>query len=307
MSLQKARSDTEAIETSYMSLRMQLKLVLGYLRDDVPDTELARRFLGEAKKMVSELVSIIDGLSETFLKIDRKLGTDAARKAAQLHEYISSTSTDPENGVIKVLDAIDERILVNDALKAAEHLEALQSSLDRKGALASLAQGINWEALTEEDLVKDVSSQAGEGEGKGEPKGVWKREPKRVGRRAGKVAPKKICLIYSASPENDYLIQGLVGKFLKKNGIEPIYLAEEAGEGGEELLEGSDAIFAFITRDMVRPENRLPQVRIGDKRKMVVYVESGADVPQVVKDRHELQYFSRDRTGELLLQMLEFI
>lgn len=284
-----------------MSLRMQLKLVLGYLKDDVPDTELARRFLGEAKKMVSELASIIDGLSETFLKIDRKLGTDAARKAGQLHEYISSTSADPENGVIKVLDTVDESILVNDALKAAEHLEALQSSLDRKGALACLAQGINWEALTEEDLVKTVSFslQTSKGEGK--------REPKKAGKKAGKRAPKKICLIYSASPENDYLIQGLVGKFLNKNGIEPVYIAEEAGEGRDKILEESDTIFAFLTRDMVRPEKRLPQVRMGDKRKMVVYVESGADVPQEVKDRHELQYFSRDRTGELLLQMLEMI
>jgi len=301
MSLQKVRSDTEAIETSYMSLGMQLKLVLGYLKDDVPDTELARRFLGEAKKMVSELASIIDGLSETFLMIDGKLGTDSAKKAGQLHEFISSTSADPEKGVIKVLDMVDERILVNDALKAAECLEALQSSLDRKGALACLAQGINWDALTEGDLVKAVSLQVSRGEGKGEPRKVRK---KGAVRRKG---PKRMCLIYSASPENDYLIQGLVGRFLNKNGIETIYMAEAAGEGRDESLGESDTIVAFITKDMVGPEKRLPQVRMGDRRKLFIYVESGADVPKEVKDSHELRYFSRDRTGELLLQLLDLI
>lgn len=282
-----------------MSLRMQLKLVLGYLKDDVPDTELARRFLGEAKKMVSELTSIIDGLSEAFMKIDRKLGTDATKRASQLHEYISSTSSDPENGVIKVLDMVDERILVNDALKAIEYVEALQSSLDRKGALACLAQGINWEALTEDDLVKAVSKslQAGEGE----PKKAVKKARRKRG------SSKKMCLIYSASPENDYLIQDLVGKFLNKNGIETSYSVKAAGEGRDESLSEFDTIVAFITKDMVGLEGGLPQVQMGDRRKFVVYVESGADVPQEIKDRHELRYFSRDKTGELLLQLLDQI
>jgi len=301
MSLQKVRSEIEAIETSYMSLRMQLKLVLGYLKDDVPDIELARRFLGEAKKMVSELNSIIYGLSDAFSKIDRKLGTDVTGKAGRLHEYITSTSSDPENGVIKVLDLVDETILANDVLKAAIHLEALQASLDRKGDFARLGQGINWEALKEEDLLKTVSKgmQASKGEGK--------MGPKKAGKRAGKRGPKKICLIYSTSPENDYLVWGLVGRFLRKNDIEPTYLAEELGEGRDRTLKEFDTIIAFITRDMARPEKRLPQVQKGDRRKLAVYVESGTDVPQEVKDRYDLQYFSRDRTGELLIQISELI
>lgn len=120
----------------------------------------------------------------------------------------------------------------------------------------------------------------------------------------GKKSSRKIFLIYSASPENDYLVQGLVGKFVKKNDIEPIYIIEETVEGFDKLIEGSDTIVAFITKDMVKPEKRIPLL-LQDNKKLVVYVESGADVPQEIKNRYELHYFSRDRTGELLLQVME--
>jgi len=295
MSLQRVRSEIEAIETSYTDLRMQLRLVLSYLQDDVPDAELARRILGEAKKMVSVLDNVIDGLGEAFWKIDRMLGTDIALKAGRLHEYISSISADPEDGVIKALEMIDERILGNDIEKAVEHLEALQASVERKGAIACLAQGINWDALKEEDLVKTVSVSV-------KSKGEGKRGPKKGG-KGEKRGPKRICLIYSASPENDYLIQGLVGKFLEKNGIEPVYMAG----GRDETIGEYDAIVAFMTKDMVGPEKILTQFQKGYSGKLAVYVESGADVPREVKDRHELLYFSRDRTGELLLQMFELL
>lgn len=127
--------ETEAIETTYMSLGMQLKLVLGYIKDDVPDTELARRFLGEAKKTISELDRTVEELKIDFVKIDRKLGTDVARRASQLHELISSNSVDPTKGIVKVLEVIDENIIGNDIVKAAENLEALKTSLEQKGGL----------------------------------------------------------------------------------------------------------------------------------------------------------------------------
>lgn len=288
MALQKVRSDAEAIETTYTSLMMQLKLVLGYLKDEEPDAELARRFLGEAKKMTSELRGLIEGQKGDFIKIDRKLGTDIAKKAGQLHEFLTSTSVDPSNGVIKVLDAIEERIIGNDTAKAVEHLEALRVSLEQKEPIASMAQGINWGALSNDDLAATAPDDT------------------RTGKEGSEKDSRKIVLIYSASPENDYLVKGLVGKFLKKNDIEPIYMVEETIPGWDELLEGSDAIFEFITKDVVWSEKRFPKVP-EDKRKLVVYVESGAEVPQEIKNRYELQYFSRDRTGELLIQIMEHI
>jgi len=278
--------ETEAIETTYMSLGMQLKLVLGYIKDDVPDTELARRFLGEAKKTISELDRTVEELKIDFVKIDRKLGTDVARRASQLHELISSNSVDPTKGIVKVLEVIDENIIGNDIVKAAENLEVLKTSLEQKGGIAGFAQGINWEALADRDITDAV------------PDNV------QASKEEGKKSSRKISLIYSASPENDYLVQGLVGKFVKKNDIEPIYIIEETVEGFDKLIEGSDTIVAFITKDMVKPEKRIPLV-LQDNKKLVVYVESGADVPQEIKNRYELHYFSRDRTGELLLQVME--
>jgi hypothetical protein len=285
MALQKVRSEIEAIETSYMALGMQLKLVMGYLKDEVPETELARQFLLEAKKMTSEIIRILNGLEGSFRAIDRKLGTDVTKKAEELHGFISPYSTEPAKGVAKSLDAIEERILANDTPQAVERLESLQASLGRGEAIAIIGQYIDWGALRDDDLAKaEEAAQEGKGEGDG---GV-----------------RKITLIHSASPEDRYLIEGLIGKFLKKNNLEPIYVTGE----GDGAFEGgnSNLIIAFITKDMARPEKRIPQATAGEGRtRTVVYVETGVDAPREIKNRYDLKFFSRDRTGELLLQIME--
>ncbi|MGQ9514683.1 MAG: hypothetical protein ACUVTL_06500 [Thermoproteota archaeon] len=278
MSLQKFRSEAETIHTSYITMKMQLKLVLGYLKDEVPETTLARQFLLEAKKTALELEKSIEELRDAFMKIDSKLERKMVEKLDNLHKFILSHFDETQGGIMGVMNKAEEKILGNDVEEAAKLLDSLQLFLEKNEANTDLCTGIDWDLL-EKEIKPEISLEKKEG-------------------------MKKISIVYSSSPDNEYLAENLVGKFFRELGYEPTYSTDR---DEERSLDDSDIIFAFFTKDSVGYEKYIKRLEMGPRRKIVVCTESGVDVPQEIKNRFEIRYFSRDRTGELLIDLLNLL
>jgi hypothetical protein len=282
MSSQKARSEAETIKTSYVTMKMQLKLVLGYLKDEVPETTLARQFLQEARKTALELDKTIEGLRGMFAKIDSKLGDNAVQRLDRLHKFVLSCSGDTEGGIVDAMNEVEDTILKNEVEEAAKLLDSLQASLEQNEANADL-DDIDWESLEDKIIPEpDMSSS------------------KRVGK-------KKASITYLSNPENEYLAENLVGKFLKELDIEPTYVTDKMDRNGDRKLDDADIVLAFFTKDAEKSEEYVKQLEMGPRRKMIVYAESGVDLPQAIGKRFEIRYFSRDRTGELLIEIISLL
>jgi hypothetical protein len=118
---------------------------------------------------------------------------------------------------------------------------------------------------------------------------------------------KKASIAYLSNPENEYLAENLVGKFLKELDIEPTYVTDKMDRNCYRKLGNADIVFAFFTKDAEKSEEYVKQFEMGPRRKTIVYAESGVDLLQVIGKRFEIRYFSRDRTGELLIEIISLL
>ncbi|MBO3804113.1 MAG: hypothetical protein JTT11_09670 [Candidatus Brockarchaeota archaeon] len=276
MSLHDARSEAENVKASYVTLRMQLKLVLGYLRDEVPETALARQFLLEAKKTALELDQAVVGLIGVFEKVDSGQGKNAVEKLDRLHKFVLSCSGNKEGGIVDAMNKAEETILKNDVEEAVKLLDSLQLGLELNEANTDLGD-VDWESMKCKEAPEPDLPPARKGKGK------------------------KVSIVYLSNPENEYLAENLVGRFFKELDIEPTYVTDK---GGGEIPGDADAVFALFTKDAARSEEYAKRLENSPRRRTVVYAESGADMPQEIGNRFETRYFSRDRTGELLIEMV---